>query len=68
VLNTEDFADGRMRQVIADLTQPGAFNEFKSLLEGADLFFIDAAKDGICEPKLIEHLANSNLKRNARGA
>jgi hypothetical protein len=42
--------------VIADLTQPRVIAEYKSLLEGADLLFIDAAKDGICESRLIQQL------------
>ena len=55
-LRADDFTDGRMRQIIADLTQPQVFLEHKTMIEAADLLFIDAAKDGICEPRLIHQL------------
>jgi predicted O-methyltransferase YrrM len=55
-LRAGDFADGQMRQILADLTQPQVFAQHQPLLEQADLFFIDAAKDGVCEPRLIQHL------------
>ena len=32
------------------------------LLEQADIIFIDAAKDGICEPRLIENLRRVSFK------
>jgi predicted O-methyltransferase YrrM len=46
VLRQEDFEDGRLTQVIADITTDDGFAENQHLLRGADLIFADAAKDG----------------------
>lgn len=62
VLKEEDFKDGRLIQIVADMTNPNHFAGFKEHIEGADFIFIDAAKDGICEPKLIHHLNQCNFK------
>ncbi len=53
VLTEEDFADGRLKQQIADLTQPHVFNSFKKLLSQADFIFVDAAKDGVMEKTFL---------------
>ncbi len=54
-LTDHDFADGRLHQRVADLTERQAFEQHRQLLEKADLIFIDAAKDGIQERKFIEN-------------
>ncbi len=46
VLTPSDFADGRMKQVLADVTTDTGFTEHRELLSQADLIFTDAAKDG----------------------
>lgn len=53
VLNESDFADGRLKQQIADLTQPHVFNSFSKLISKADFMFVDAAKDGIMEQTFL---------------
>lgn len=57
-LKDGDFSDGRLEQVITDLGNPASVERHKELLEGTELFFIDAAKDGILERRLIENLGS----------
>lgn len=45
-LKPEDFADGSLRQEIADLSIPGVFEKFASLLSKAEFLFVDGPKDG----------------------
>ncbi|MBI5104297.1 MAG: methyltransferase [Solirubrobacterales bacterium] len=42
----DDFADGRLVQVLDDLTIPAVAERHRDLLEDAELIFADAAKDG----------------------
>ncbi len=55
ILQDGDFADGRLVQEIADLTQISVMDKYRSLLEMADFIFIDAAKDGIQEQVFIDN-------------
>lgn len=58
-----DFATGRLREhSLTDLTNPEIFEENRHIVEAADFIFIDAAKDGVCEPKLIALLNTCNFK------
>jgi predicted O-methyltransferase YrrM len=52
-LTPEDFKDGRLSQIIADLGDRKVFESHQALLAQADLVFIDAAKDGTLEQKLV---------------
>jgi hypothetical protein len=52
-LSDADFRDGRLIQIIGDLGDPEVFNRHADLLSKADLVFIDAAKDGVLERRLI---------------
>jgi predicted O-methyltransferase YrrM len=61
-LTPTDFADGKMTQHIADLSQPEALETHRHLLETADFFFIDAAKDGVQERKFLENLRRLHFK------
>lgn len=54
VLRREDFADGRLEQVTADLSLPEIFNDFRDMISRTDLIFIDAAKDGQMEQRLLD--------------
>lgn len=62
VLTESDFADERLIQYTDDLTELGGILTHEELLKSADLIFIDAAKDGKCEPKLIDNLSNIKFK------
>jgi predicted O-methyltransferase YrrM len=55
-LRAEDFADGRLRQEIADLSEPGAFDSFRALVQETELLFMDGPKDGIFERKFLRNL------------
>ena len=54
-LTGEDFAGGRLRQIVDDLGEREVFQRHFGLLDRADLVFVDAAKDGVLEPKLMTH-------------
>lgn len=56
VLKEQDFADGRLVQVLDDLQQPSVVERHRALLESADFIFIDAAKDGVMEQRFIDNL------------
>lgn len=56
-LRAADFASGRLTQVIADLGNAEQFHRHLSLLSACDLFFVDAAKDGVFEPRFFGHIA-----------
>ncbi len=49
----EDLQDGRFQQIIGDLGETSTFEQHRDLLSRADLIFIDAAKDGILEHRLV---------------
>ena len=56
VLRAEDFEDGRLVQYRDDVSQAPGFAKHQEMLEQADLFFIDAAKDGFMEQRLITRM------------
>jgi predicted O-methyltransferase YrrM len=56
-LQEADFADGRLRQEVANLGDASTAPSFHELLTQTDLFFIDAAKDGVLERHLVRHLS-----------
>jgi len=53
----EDFADGRLEQRLDDLSDPTVMERHLGLLKGADLIFIDAAKDGVQEQRFLTNFA-----------
>ncbi len=61
LLVPEDFADGRLRQEIADLGSAAETVRYADLLQTADLIFIDAAKDGALEDRILANLAAIGL-------
>ena len=52
ILRQDDFANGQLRQEIADLSDPEMLNRHSALLSQADLIFLDGPKDGKFEPAL----------------
>lgn len=52
-LTSQDFQGGKLQQILGDLGQGEIFESHRDLLARADLIFIDAAKDGVLERKLI---------------
>lgn len=65
VLNSADFADGRLEQIVADLTKPEMARQHAALLQEADLLFVDAAKDGNMEAVLLDNFSRIGLKPGA---
>lgn len=64
VLVNEDFADGRLVQVIDDLQQQALVEKHRVLLESADFIFIDAAKDGLMEQRFIDNFKLLRFRRS----
>ncbi len=62
-LTGDDFADGRLDQIVADIGQPEAFARHRSILGEADLVLVDAAKDGFLERRLIAHFERLTFSR-----
>ena len=58
----DDFADGRIVQHIDDLTEWSVFEKQLPLIEEADMLFVDAAKDGVCEVKLLANFEKANFR------
>jgi predicted O-methyltransferase YrrM len=52
-LIADDFADGRLSQELADLSNPAVFETYRELLLSADFIFVDAPKDGVFEPAFL---------------
>ena len=58
-LRPTDFEGGKLRQVIADLSEASTFNIHADTLKAAQVIFIDAPKNGIFEPRLVDLLLKS---------
>lgn len=56
-LTARDFHSGRLRQIVADLGDPHQWAECSDILSNSDLIFIDAAKDGVLERKILENFS-----------
>ena len=54
-LRVEDFQDGRFQQIIADPSTQNVYANYIEVFKNADVIFVDAAKDGIFEQKLIDN-------------
>ena len=52
-LRKTDFADGRLEQIVDDITHTDGSTRRRDLLAAADLIFVDAAKDGSMEHRLL---------------
>jgi predicted O-methyltransferase YrrM len=58
-LDEEDFAKGRIKQFLEDLSDPTVFAKHRSLFENAELIFCDAPKDGVFEPRFFANLTTA---------
>jgi len=63
VLQAGDFRDGRLMQVIADITTDDGFAEHCVALREADLIFVDAAKDGRQERVFLQRFEEVGFDR-----
>jgi predicted O-methyltransferase YrrM len=55
-LREEDFADGRLRQELGNLSDPEIYRRHEELLRQSDLIFCDGPKDGVFEPMFLGQL------------
>lgn len=62
-LQTEDFADGRLNQIIGDVGDPTVMTRHRDLFRKADLLFVDGPKDGFFEQKLLDLLSEMGLPK-----
>lgn len=65
-LSKDDFKNGRLTQYLDDLSDIESFNKHLSLIDAADLIFLDAPKDGDFEYAFIKNLAKSKLSVKKR--
>lgn len=56
VLKEDDFADGAITQIIADVSDPAVMRGHTALFRTADLIFVDGPKDVRFEATLVERL------------
>lgn len=64
-LRAADFEDGRLRQVLGDLSDKTFFASFAQTLASCDLLFVDAPKNVVFEQTFLQHLANIRLPSKA---
>ncbi|MBI3087305.1 MAG: methyltransferase [Candidatus Omnitrophica bacterium] len=62
LLREEDFQDGRLVAYRDDLSDPAVFETYRALVERADFLFLDAAKDGRMEQRLLDLLRTASFK------
>jgi predicted O-methyltransferase YrrM len=62
-LTPEHFKD-RMAQHIADLTDLVEYRKYSHLFQNADIIFMDAPKDGVFEPKMVDLLLKLTPKKD----
>lgn len=62
LLRPEDFQDGRLVQVIADIGDAREAERHADLIRSADLVFVDAAKDGSLERRILANFEAVGLK------
>jgi len=60
-----DFEDGKLRQVIGDLSDTAFFNSFAETLSGCDFLFVDAPKNVVFEQTFLQHLSKIRLPSDA---
>ena len=65
-LDAKDFASGRLRQYLSDLSDPVICEESNALLSSADIIFCDAPKDGKFEYQFLLNLSKSILTAKPR--
>ena len=62
-LRPEDFSDDRLRQEIADLSDPAKFELHRPLLQETELLFMDGPKDGVFERKFLDQLESIRFQK-----
>lgn len=65
VLEAPDLDGGNIEQRLGDLADPRFFSSQVEGLASADLIFVDGPKDGVFEPRFLEHLLPALADRGA---
>lgn len=63
-LAEEDFKDGRLQQVISDLSIKSDFEKYQKLFEQADIIFLDGPKNIEFETKFLSNLSEIHTKND----
>jgi predicted O-methyltransferase YrrM len=63
-LKDSDFEDGRLRQVIGDLSEDNFFSSFSETLADSDLLFVDGPKNIEFEENFLQRLSKLRLRQN----
>lgn len=63
VLRESDFADGRLKQEIADLQDFATMAKHREVFQNADFIFVDAAKDGVMEQRFLDNFRKLGLPK-----
>ena len=63
VLQAGDFADGMLVQHVSDISDKNTCNQYAPLLSQAELIFMDAAKDGMMEQKILDNFKTISFVR-----
>lgn len=61
-LSKDLFEQGKVRQILADLSNPDEFAKHRELISQAELIFCDAPKDGVFEYKFLDLLTTIKPK------
>ncbi len=63
ILQEKDFENGVLKQEIADLSLEKEQIRYQSLLQQADLIFIDATHDGLLEKKILDNFQRISFRK-----
>jgi predicted O-methyltransferase YrrM len=63
MLREADFADGRLKQEIADVQDFASMERHRQVFQSADLIFVDAAKDGVMEQRFLDNFRKLGLPK-----
>jgi predicted O-methyltransferase YrrM len=63
-LRADDFADGRIAQVIGDIATPGSIEPYRDIFSKADFVFVDGPKDGTTERGFMDALSSIQFRNN----
>lgn len=63
ILREGDFADGRLKQEIADLQDFATMEKYREVFQQADFIFVDAAKDGVMEQRFLDNFRKLGLPK-----
>jgi hypothetical protein len=63
-LRDDDFAGGRISQIIANIAAPGGIEPYRDLFSEADFLLVDGPKDGTTEVGFMDALSQIQFRNN----